>query len=110
MSGFIPYIIYVELLLINFHRPLELPSDVRDVASKHDFEVKAFQIGAAKEQMRPPKIVRIGLIQNKIVLPTSAPLQEQVLHVLPRQEIPLTGTGFIRNCAVIRVMFILGVL
>lgn len=58
-------------------KPLELPSDVRDVASKHDFEVKAFQIGAAKEQMRPPKIVRIGLIQNKIVLPTSAPLQEQ---------------------------------
>lgn len=66
-----------RILLGTGAKPLELPSDVRDVASKHDFEVKAFQIGAAKEQMRPPKIVRIGLIQNKIVLPTSAPLQEQ---------------------------------
>lgn len=56
---------------------LELPSEVTDLASKHDFEVKAFKMGAADEQLRPPRIVRVGLVQNKIVLPTSAPIQEQ---------------------------------
>ncbi|PIK61306.1 putative beta-ureidopropionase isoform X2 [Apostichopus japonicus] len=58
-------------------KDLELPSEVTDIASKHDFEVKAFQMDAGKEQLRPPRTVRIGLIQNKIVLPTSAPVQEQ---------------------------------
>ena len=29
-------------------------------------------------QVRPPRIVRVGLIQNKIVLPTTAPVLDQV--------------------------------
>ncbi len=35
-------------------------------------------------QLRPPRIVRVGLIQNKIVLPTTAPVLDQLtaLHKL----------------------------
>lgn len=72
----------LSLLNVPFNRDLELPSEVTDIASKHDFEVKAFQMDAGKEQLRPPRTVRIGLIQNKIVLPTSAPVQEQVEYCL----------------------------
>ena len=31
-------------------------------------------------QLRPPRIVRVGLIQNKIVLPTTAPVLDQACH------------------------------
>ena len=34
-------------------------------------------IEAKPEELRPAKRVRVGLIQNKIVLPTNAPLADQ---------------------------------
>ncbi len=68
------------------------------LAEKHNFEVKAFKVEAATEQvrglhslkakfffcvlltrdqLRKPRIVRIGAVQNSIVLPTTAPFAEQ---------------------------------
>ena len=32
---------------------------------------------AAAEQLRPPRVVRLGLIQNKAVLPTTEPYADQ---------------------------------
>lgn len=39
--------------------------------------------GGVTEQLRPPRIVRVGAIQNTIVLPTTEPLQKQrnALHL-----------------------------
>lgn len=50
-----------------------------DSASERDFELQGYVFEAAPEQLRPPRIVRVGLIQNKIVLPTDAPVLDQVL-------------------------------
>ena len=33
--------------------------------------------GAIEEQLRPPRIVRVAIIQNSIVLPTTEPIREQ---------------------------------
>jgi beta-ureidopropionase len=41
-----------------------------------DFEVKAYKF-SAKSETKPPRIVKIGLIQNTIVLPTDSPIPDQ---------------------------------
>ena len=43
-----------------------------------DFEVAGWKFpDAIAEQFRPPRIVRVGLIQHSIVLPTTEPLKTQ---------------------------------
>lgn len=58
--------------------PLDLPADATKLASERDFELQYHGIKAKPEQLRPPSIVRVGVIQNKIILPTTAPIKEQV--------------------------------
>lgn len=41
------------------------------------FDLKAFRFEAAPEQLRPPRVVRLALIQNKTVLPTTEPYADQ---------------------------------
>ena len=60
-----------------YHRKLDLPQTLEDLASKNDFEVAGHVFEAAPESLRPPRIVRVGLIQNKIVLPTTADIKDQ---------------------------------
>ncbi|XP_072271665.1 beta-ureidopropionase [Pyxicephalus adspersus] len=59
-------------------RSLDLPASAINAASQGDFELKGYGVEAAAEQLRRPRIVRVGLIQNKIQLPTSSPVAEQV--------------------------------
>ena len=66
------------VLIYILHRPLEVPVEARKLAEEKKFELKAFAFGAAKEQTRAPRPVRIGLVQNQIVRPTSDPILEQV--------------------------------
>ncbi len=47
------------------------------MANNKSFEIKGFVFSAQNEELRKPRIVRIGIIQNKIVLPTTAPLADQ---------------------------------
>ncbi|KAH0908921.1 hypothetical protein HID58_032242 [Brassica napus] len=68
------------LLGSNCGRPLEhivIPASAKDLSSKHDFDLQAFSFSADKEQMRKPRVVRVGLIQNSIALPTTAPFLDQ---------------------------------
>ncbi|GLI61457.1 hypothetical protein VaNZ11_003848 [Volvox africanus] len=51
---------------------------------EQDFDLRTAAFRAAPEQMRPPRVVRIGLIQNKIVLPTDAPFTEQAKAIRER--------------------------
>lgn len=60
------------------NRTLDLPACAVDAASEHDFELKGYRFEAAQEQLRPPRRVRVGLIQHRIVLPTDAPIHDQV--------------------------------
>jgi beta-ureidopropionase len=63
------------------------------LAEKNDFEIKAFQIDAAAEQLRKPRIVRIGAIQNSIVLPTTAPFADQYAAIEKKIEIMIDAAA-----------------
>ncbi|XP_061417944.1 beta-ureidopropionase [Lethenteron reissneri] len=59
-------------------KPLDVPVAALRLAEVGGFELRAFTIGAAPEQLRPPRLVRVGLMQNHIVEPTTAPVAQQV--------------------------------
>ncbi|XP_062506815.1 beta-ureidopropionase-like [Corticium candelabrum] len=56
---------------------LEFPADASHSADTKGFELAGYRFSAAVEQERDPRIVRVGLVQNRIVLPTTAPVAEQ---------------------------------
>lgn len=55
-----------------------MPESALTLARDRDFELAGYVFEAARETMRNPRVVRIGSIQNKIVLPTTASVTEQV--------------------------------
>ena len=55
---------------------LELPNSAHEIANKYNFDLVGYKIPALKEELRHPRIVRIGAIQNSIKAPTSAPIIE----------------------------------
>ena len=57
---------------------LDLPGSAKELASSKNFALAGYKIDAAAEQLRASRIVRIGAIQNQIILPTDAPIAEQV--------------------------------
>lgn len=65
-------------------RKLDLSKSALSEADQKDFEVQGYGFDAAKEDTRASRIVRVGLIQNKIVLPTTAPISEQVASLHQR--------------------------
>ena len=58
--------------------PLDIPGEAKKLADESNFEVKGYRFGAAPEQGRPPRIVKIALVQNAIVRPTTDPVEDQV--------------------------------
>ena len=58
---------------------LEFSQDVSEEANAKNVELAGYKIHASPEELRKPRIVRIGAVQNKIVLPTTAPVAEQVV-------------------------------
>lgn len=69
-------------------RKLDLPTAALSAAQERDFELQGYGFEAAPEQLRRPRIVRVGLIQNKIPLPTDTAVAVQVhklgLFLTPR--------------------------
>ncbi|XP_063396601.1 beta-ureidopropionase-like [Mytilus trossulus] len=59
-------------------RQLEFPKEARDLADKRQFELKGSCFTAEKESLRQPRIVRIGAIQNQIIIPTTEPVPKQI--------------------------------
>lgn len=63
-------------------RKLDLPREAFEAASREDFELQGYAFEAAEEQLRRPRIVHVGLVQNRIPLPANAPVAEQVQTLL----------------------------
>ncbi|GFS56460.1 beta-ureidopropionase [Trichonephila clavipes] len=58
-------------------RSLELNEVARASAVESNVDMKGFAFDAEPEDLRPPRIVRVGLVQNSIVAPTDAPISKQ---------------------------------
>ncbi|XP_044261408.1 beta-ureidopropionase [Tribolium madens] len=54
---------------------LDLP-DAETKASDYDLELVTCRFKASPEQLRPPKIVRVGIFQHKLPLPPNTPIKE----------------------------------
>jgi len=66
------------MLLTCSSRQLDLPASAVEKAKERNFEIAGYNIDASTEPVRAPRMVRVGLIQNKIVLPTTDPVLKQV--------------------------------
>lgn len=71
-------LLYLLNIALIIPRKLILPQTALDAALKNDFDLQGYVFEAAPEQLRAPRVVRVGLIQNKIILPTDAPVLDQV--------------------------------
>jgi len=65
-------------LLICLSRELDLPASAVAKARDGNFEISGYVIDAPLESLRAPHVVRVAVIQNKIVLPTTDPVLKQV--------------------------------
>ncbi|KJE96277.1 beta-ureidopropionase [Capsaspora owczarzaki ATCC 30864] len=81
----LPPAVYDEVRRVLYGKPVaELPIAPSVAASAQSqaasFELKAYSMAAlaTKEQVRQPRLVRIGLIQHATPLPTDAPVLEQI--------------------------------
>ncbi|KAK4798970.1 hypothetical protein SAY86_024335 [Trapa natans] len=84
------------LLGLNGGRALEsiaLPDPAKTISIKHEFDLQAFRFNADKELLREPQIVRVGLIQNSISLPTTAPFLDQKRAIYKKLEPMIDAAG-----------------
>lgn len=72
---------------------LTIPEAAQELAEEKNFELAGYVIDAVHESIRPPRIVRIGVIQNQIVLPTTAPLTAQRDAIYKRIETMIEAAG-----------------
>ena len=72
---------------------LDFIESVKSIALQNDFEVAGYKMTAKQETERRPRIVRIGAIQNKIVLPTNKPVGEQVQAIQNRLKVIIDAAG-----------------
>ena len=53
-------------------------------AEQRNVELRGYSIPCSKEQTRPERIVRVAILQNHSVLPTTAPINDQRNAILKR--------------------------
>ena len=81
LEQFLPEGELAEVQRVLYGRPatiLELSKEAKEAARVKDFELQGWSMPAAAEETRPPRKVTIALVQNKVVLPTDAPILDQV--------------------------------
>ncbi|XP_048135741.1 beta-ureidopropionase-like [Rhodamnia argentea] len=86
------------LMGLNCGRALEaapLADSAKALSSARDFDIRAFRFTAEKELLREPRVVRVGLIQNSIDLPTTAPFldQKSAIHDKVKPMIDAAGAS-----------------
>lgn len=71
-----------ELLYGRPLRPLSFPQSAIDISKTGGFDIKGYIIDAESEELRPPRIVRVGIAQNSIPRPTtdSVASQRSAIH------------------------------
>eukprot|EP00331_Platyophrya_macrostoma_P002191 CAMPEP_0176408026 /NCGR_PEP_ID=MMETSP0127-20121128/1723_1 /TAXON_ID=938130 /ORGANISM="Platyophrya macrostoma, Strain WH" /LENGTH=385 /DNA_ID=CAMNT_0017787267 /DNA_START=53 /DNA_END=1210 /DNA_ORIENTATION=+ len=66
--------------------PEAVPDEAATIAAANDFDVQLFRTSSPPDVTRPRRTVRIGVIQNSIVLPTTEPLMDQYKAIEARVE------------------------
>lgn len=56
---------------------MQVSEAAKKLSSDNNFVMQSYEFNAIKEDLRKPRIVRIGAIQHSMVLPTSEPVNKQ---------------------------------
>lgn len=56
---------------------LEINGTAKKAAELNGFEIKSYGFSALKEDLRQPRVVKIGAVQNAIAAPTTDPIHKQ---------------------------------
>lgn len=74
-------------------QPLEALSEIQEGEESRDYDLQGYRFLAREEQLRAPRVVRIGLVQNAIVLPTTEQYgkQKQAIHDRVSQLVHVAG-------------------
>ena len=74
---------------------LPLPHELTARAAAADFDLQGYRFAAAAEELRPPRLTTLALIQNTIVSPTTAPYAEQraTLHARVSELLDAAGAA-----------------
>ncbi|CAF0742170.1 unnamed protein product [Brachionus calyciflorus] len=81
-------------------RKLELCKEVIDLSKEENFDLQAYGFDAAEEQTRAKRLVRIGAIQNSIVLPTTEPIVKQREAIYARIS-TLIQAAYLSGCNIV---------
>lgn len=55
----------------------KIGEDAKKIAEANNFVIQSYKFEAIKEDLRKPRIVRVGAVQNSIAAPTTAPVSVQ---------------------------------
>ena len=84
MQNYIPQdkLVEVKRVLYGVNRGVpvqELPlnKQLHEAAASAGFDLQGYRFTARQEQNRQPRVVKIGLIQNSVKAPTTAPYADQ---------------------------------
>lgn len=83
----------IKKIFFSYSRTLDIPNEANELSKLEDFDLQAYGIDAAPEQLRAKRLVRIGAIQNKIVLPTTEPVYRQREAIFKRVEIMIRAAA-----------------
>ncbi|ESR36924.1 hypothetical protein CICLE_v100285992mg, partial [Citrus x clementina] len=81
---------------LNCGKPLELvalSANGKALSSEHDFDLQGFCFRADKEFLREPRVVRVGLIQSSIVLPTTLHFLDQKKAIFQKLKLLIDAAG-----------------
>ncbi|KAK7319490.1 hypothetical protein RJT34_04211 [Clitoria ternatea] len=70
-----------------------LPESATGLSSQHGFDFLGFRFNAEKELLREPRVVRVGLIQNSIALPTTAHFVDQKKAIFEKLKPIIDAAG-----------------
>ncbi|CAJ1936141.1 unnamed protein product [Sphenostylis stenocarpa] len=72
---------------------IALPESATALSVEHGFDLQAFSFSADKEILREPRVVRVGLIQNSIALPTTAHFADQKKAIFEKLKPIIEAAG-----------------
>ncbi|KAL5054515.1 hypothetical protein RYX36_035197 [Vicia faba] len=72
---------------------IALPEAATALSVQHGFDLQAFGFHADKEVLREPRVVRVGLIQNSIALPTTANFVDQKKAIFEKLKPIIDAAG-----------------
>lgn len=80
----------------NMGKPVEkllVPPVAQSISEINNFEIQSSKFTAGHEQLTPPRIVKIGLVQNSIVSPTTDSILSQYLAIQNKIEKIIDAAG-----------------